>query len=98
MQTNKMDGNLLVLWYKDKVLKDTTDTTDYLDNSVNIKVDEVVDRNVLQHYVIEASQYCTQKAYNNHPVNKVSTYFYEYMLTLSNYEKLLNLYNVMERK
>lgn len=86
----------LNLWFKDRVLKDATDRTDYLDNSVNIQVDQLVSAAVFEKYSVVAAQYCTEKAYNNFPESQVTMRFYQYMLKLTNQEKLLNLYNAIK--
>lgn len=95
-----MNDAQLVLWFKDKVLGDTLDPTDYSDQTVNIDVGKLLstaDFDKFSRLVAEEMTGVMYDTYGHHAfISQSSAYkFYGLLLSVSNVDKLKYMHSVL---
>lgn len=95
-----MSNDQLLLWFRDRILGDSTDQVDYFDQTVNIEVDKLVNAMEYERYSKAVADEMTDRMYNEHGVNAFanpnSAYrFYGRLLSISNLDKIKILHTVI---
>ncbi len=94
---NLMSNDQLLWWFKDKILGDITDPTDYFEQTVNIEVDKLVNPTQYDQFVRAVVDGVTDRMYSEHGnFGQAMAYkFYGRILALSNLDKIKFLYKVI---
>ena len=95
-----MTDSQLLLWFKDKILGNVNDPTNYLDQTVNIEVGKLLPEDRYFEYVKLVTGEVTQRVYDTHGnlfFQEPDSAFKVYgdILSLSNRDKLIFLHKLI---